>query len=211
VVRQHPGRDNTHFYGALNLQTKEEIALRAPKMNAEVFALFLLKLLAAYPDQPILLLWDRAPWHRGKPIRQVLADHPRLQVLVFPTAAPDLNPQEHVWKEARSKVSHNHLETSLSVLADRFQTYYWRWMAWPATWVLFDGPFLPGSSYSPFCLPDGNPCAGMYIVGCAYNFCETHKSLRIRLTVGRRGFRWIPRTPVIAAGLTDHVWSMNEL
>ena len=123
VVRQHPGRENTHFYGALNLQTKEEIALRSPKMNAEVTALFLLKTLAAYPDKPILLLWDRAPWHRGKPIRQVLADHPRLQILFFPTAAPDLNPQEHVWKEVRSEVSHNHLETSLTVLADRFQTY----------------------------------------------------------------------------------------
>jgi transposase len=92
-------------------------------MNAEVTARFLLKTLAAYPDKPILLLWDRAPWHRGKPIRQVLADHPRLQIFFFPTAAPDLNPQEHVWKEARTQVSHNHLETSLTVLADRFQDY----------------------------------------------------------------------------------------
>lgn len=53
--------------------------------------------------------------------------------------------------------------------------------------------------------------AGMYIVGCAYNFCETHKSLRVRLLVGSRGFRWVQRTPAIAAGLTDHIWSMDEL
>lgn len=53
--------------------------------------------------------------------------------------------------------------------------------------------------------------AGMYIVGCVHNFCETHKSLRVRLLVGSRGFRWVQRTPAIAAGLTDHVWSMQEL
>jgi transposase-like protein len=53
--------------------------------------------------------------------------------------------------------------------------------------------------------------AGMYIVGCAYNLCENHKSLRLRLSVGSRGFRWVQRTPAMAAGLTDHQWTMEEL
>jgi len=53
--------------------------------------------------------------------------------------------------------------------------------------------------------------AGMYIVGCAYNLCENHKSLRLRLSVGSRGYRWVQRTPAIATGLTDHLWSMDEL
>lgn len=52
---------------------------------------------------------------------------------------------------------------------------------------------------------------GMYIVGCFYNFCETHHSLRLRLSVDSRGHRWVQRTPAMAAGLTDHVWSMQEL
>jgi transposase-like protein len=53
--------------------------------------------------------------------------------------------------------------------------------------------------------------AGMYIVGCFYNFCDTHKSLRIRLAFGSFDHRWIQRTPAIAAGLTDHIWSHEEL
>lgn len=53
--------------------------------------------------------------------------------------------------------------------------------------------------------------AGMYSVGCAYNLCENHKSLRLRLSVGSRGFRWVQRTPAMAAGLTDHQWTMEEL
>jgi transposase-like protein len=53
--------------------------------------------------------------------------------------------------------------------------------------------------------------AGMFIVGCMYNFCDNHHSLRLKLSVGRRGYRWVQRTPAMAAGLTDHRWSVAEL
>ena len=52
---------------------------------------------------------------------------------------------------------------------------------------------------------------GMYLLGCIYNFCDFHKSLRLRLSVGRNGFRWVQRTPALAAQLTDHCWSLEEL
>lgn len=51
----------------------------------------------------------------------------------------------------------------------------------------------------------------MYMLGCVYNFCDFHKSLRIRLSVGWRRFHWVLRTPALAAGLTDHRWSVEEL
>ena len=53
--------------------------------------------------------------------------------------------------------------------------------------------------------------AGMYLLGCVYNFCDWHQSLRLRLWVGQYGFRWVQRTPALAAGLTDHRWSLEEL
>ncbi len=52
--------------------------------------------------------------------------------------------------------------------------------------------------------------AGMFIVGCFYNFCDFHHSLRLKLSVGRRGFRWVQRTPSMTAGLTDHRWTVAE-
>ena len=110
----------THFYGSLNLQTGREIAMRSNNMNAEVSAQHLEMLLDANPDVPIILFWDRAPWHRGKPIDKVLEENSRLEIIFFPTATPDLNPQEHVWKAVRKQVSHNHLEARLPDLADRF-------------------------------------------------------------------------------------------
>lgn len=53
---------------------------------------------------------------------------------------------------------------------------------------------------------------GMYLVGTVYNFCTWHDSLRLPLYVGHRGrVRWVKRTPAIAAGLTDHRWTVTEL
>ena len=51
--------------------------------------------------------------------------------------------------------------------------------------------------------------AGMYLVGCAYNFCWVHDSLRVAAGAGQRR-KWQERTPAMAAGLTDQRWTMRE-
>lgn len=94
--------------------------MRSDRMNAEILAQYLEMILEANPDLPIIWLWERAPWHRGTSIRKVLEENPRLEIIFFPTASPDLNPQEQVWKAVRKQVSHNHLEARLPQLADRF-------------------------------------------------------------------------------------------
>jgi hypothetical protein len=53
--------------------------------------------------------------------------------------------------------------------------------------------------------------AGMYFLGCVYNFCTYHHSLRVPLLLPDGSTRWLKRTPAIAAGLTDHLWSIEEL
>ena len=123
VVKAAPGRDHTHFYGALNLLTGQEVTLRSDLMNAEVSALSLERLLLAYPDTPLLLLWDRAPWHRGPAIRAVLEANPRLAIIWFPPGSAELNPQEHVWKATRQAVSHNHDVPNLPALANQFAAH----------------------------------------------------------------------------------------
>jgi transposase-like protein len=54
---------------------------------------------------------------------------------------------------------------------------------------------------------------GMYLIGTVYNFCTCHRSLRIRRRgrPDRTNHRWHERTPAMAAGLTDHRWSVHEL
>lgn len=53
--------------------------------------------------------------------------------------------------------------------------------------------------------------AGMYVLGTLYNFCAFHHSLRLKLSVGSHGHHWVNRTPALAAGLTDHRWSVQEV
>jgi len=53
--------------------------------------------------------------------------------------------------------------------------------------------------------------AGMYVLGCVYNFCSYHQSLRVPLYLSQHRRRWLQRTPAIVAGLTDHRWSILEL
>lgn len=53
--------------------------------------------------------------------------------------------------------------------------------------------------------------AGMYVLGTLYNLCAFHHSLRLKLLVGSHGHHWVKRTPALAAGLTDHRWSVQEL
>lgn len=52
---------------------------------------------------------------------------------------------------------------------------------------------------------------GMYLVGCLYNLCDTHQSLRQRLWITERRYRWVQLTPAMATGLTDHIWTIQEL
>jgi hypothetical protein len=42
-----------------------------------------------------------------------------------------------------------------------------------------------------------------------YNLVKPHQSLRVRVDDGIR--KWKQRTPLMAEGLTDHVWSLQEL
>ncbi len=52
--------------------------------------------------------------------------------------------------------------------------------------------------------------AGMYLVGWAYNFCWVHTRLRLAAPAGA-DHRWVQRTPAMAAGLSDHCWTLREL
>lgn len=54
-----------------------------------------------------------------------------------------------------------------------------------------------------------------YFTMYTYNFCWCVRTLAEQVTQGQMpaggtGIRWRPRTPAMAAGLTDHVWSLGE-
>jgi len=116
TVLVSPQRDCLHGYGALALHSGQEVALNLPTMDSQATLHFLTHRLTVFPLQPILLFLDRAPWPCGDAIRTFLAKHPRLHLIYFPPACPQLNPQEHVWKAAPQAIGHNHIRLSLATL-----------------------------------------------------------------------------------------------
>jgi IS1 family transposase len=46
---------------------------------------------------------------------------------------------------------------------------------------------------------------GMYVIGTTYNFCWAHHEVSTRKHFG------YPCTPAMAAGLTDHIWSVSDV
>ncbi len=52
---------------------------------------------------------------------------------------------------------------------------------------------------------------GMYLVGSVYNWCVPQRELRQPNWQQPQQPRWQERTPKVASGLTDHLWSVSEL
>jgi len=55
--------------------------------------------------------------------------------------------------------------------------------------------------------------ASTYLVGTVYNFCSPHKSLRRKIYIDEfaRQCRYAKRSPAMAAGISNHIWSIDEL
>lgn len=53
--------------------------------------------------------------------------------------------------------------------------------------------------------------AAMFLLGTTYNFCTVHFALRLPNFDDPTLPHWQQRTPAMAAGLTDHLWSIHEL
>jgi transposase len=104
------------FYGALNLKTGKEAAVKVKRQNGKASVEFLKKLGEIYSGKHILLLWDNASWHRSKLVKAFLRTTDQFTLMNFPPYAPEFNPQEQIWKALRQNVAHNRFEKDFDVL-----------------------------------------------------------------------------------------------
>jgi len=57
---------------------------------------------------PVVVLLDNARIHRGQQVRRLTQRNRRLHVEYFPGYAPELNPDEGVWRQAKRALSNGH-------------------------------------------------------------------------------------------------------
>jgi transposase len=85
----------------------------------EAFAAHLRHVARLYPagrHGRVVLIIDNAPWHRGQPIDEALAEYPHLEFYRLPSYSPQLNVIERFWKLLRRRATHNRLFDSLADL-----------------------------------------------------------------------------------------------
>jgi transposase len=91
----------------------------------DAFAAHLRHVARTYPadrHKRVVLIIDNAPWHRGKPIDEALADNPHLEFKRLPSYSPQLNPVERFWKLLRRRATHNRLFDTLADLKTSIRT-----------------------------------------------------------------------------------------
>lgn len=116
-------RESRSIYGFLNVRTGQEHAFKTKWQNMYITRDILGKLRKIYPDQKILLIWDQAPWHRGSKAQEFINQDGNIETIYFPRAAPEENPQEHVWKKGRSQITHNRFIQDIDQTTDEFVKY----------------------------------------------------------------------------------------
>ncbi len=116
-------RETRSIYGFLNIKNGKEHAFKTEWQNMYITYDTLGKLRKIYPTQKLFLIWDKAPWHKGSKAQQFIKEDGNIETFDFPRAAPEENPQEHVWKSGRSKISHNRFIDDIDKATDEFVDY----------------------------------------------------------------------------------------
>jgi putative transposase len=75
-------------------------------MGQEEVCLFLRHLLR-HLSGPVIVLLDNSSTHQGEPVQELLGRNPRLYIENFSSYAPELNPDEGVWCQAKRKLSNS--------------------------------------------------------------------------------------------------------
>lgn len=70
-----------------------------------------------------IILWDGPGSHRGKEVSGFVKDDGRIELVYFPPYTPELNPQEHIWKEGRKEVTNNQFIPDVEKVAVDFVNY----------------------------------------------------------------------------------------
>jgi hypothetical protein len=85
----------------------------------EAFAPHLRDIARAYPVAQFLrvvVVIDKASWHKGAALTAVLAEYPQLELYPLPSYSPQLQVVERFWKVLRRRATHNRLFSTMAGL-----------------------------------------------------------------------------------------------
>jgi transposase len=117
--------EKASYYSAVCLETGEvEVMDLTGNSTAATSAAFLGQLRGNYPE-PLVVIWDNGPAHRGEAIREYLAtvDH-NIQLVALPAYSPDFNGDEAIWDWAREEVTANTCLGTRAKVQEKLGTFF---------------------------------------------------------------------------------------
>ena len=106
-------RDSQTYFGAVDCLNGEVVLAAAERANSDSTIEFIQQLQALSPGARIVLVWDGASYHRSHQLRAFLAqvnqgDEWMIHCLRFPPYAPQENPIENLWGQAKQLLRQMH-------------------------------------------------------------------------------------------------------
>ena len=124
IVKVHRDDQYQNFFGALNLKNHKSHTFRLDWQNQYTMIYSLKTLTKLYPNKKICVIWDNARWHKGKELCKELSKGQSLEqvhLINFPPYAPDVNPQEHVWKYVKDQIANDNVADSFKQTIELFE------------------------------------------------------------------------------------------
>ncbi len=123
VASSSPGLSaKVSFYG-LYLYNEGQVRLWPyRRANGEHTVDVLRRLQAELPDRTLIVLWDGAPYHRAKAVREA-ANALHIDLVRLPGYSPDLMPVEALWRWLREDVTYHHCHASTEDLTRRVAAF----------------------------------------------------------------------------------------
>ncbi len=117
VLKENLTRDHLSAMSAITLEGKLYMTFQDRAFKGEDAVRFLKHLMRQIPGK-LLVVWDGSPIHRGGAVKDFLASGAsrRLKLERLPGYAPDLNPDEGIWKHLKCVELRNLCCRSLSEL-----------------------------------------------------------------------------------------------
>lgn len=117
--------EKASYYSAVCLETGiVDVMPLDGTSRAATSVAFLQQLRAAHPE-PLIVIWDNAPAHRGEALRTYLGTPDlRLRLVALPAYSPDYNADEAIWKWARAEVTANTCWGTASRVRTELATFF---------------------------------------------------------------------------------------
>jgi putative transposase len=115
TVPCHHVREYRYAFGAAEPLTGESYFLVMHSCDTASMNAFLQGLSSEHSEDRVVLVCDRAAWHKSK----ALKIPENIRVVLLPPATPEMNPIEHIWKEIRKRGFRNECFKTLDKVIDR--------------------------------------------------------------------------------------------